>query len=555
MSTGVRPYLSHFFAQLYQSGVHDVVIAPGSRSTPLALLIKELPFRVTVALDERSGAFFALGLSKASRHPVAVVCTSGTAVANLYPSVAEAHLSRVPLILLTADRPRELRDVGAAQTIDQVRLFGQHVKWFLDLPTPGPSELEPYAAQVASRAVHMAVAHPEGPVHLNFPLREPLLPEAGPIASPLMGPIFSPEMAPAPEAVSTAAAWIAEASRPVLALGPESPPISADVLEQAGRHHWPVFIDPVAGSGRMRASLTAYDTLIRHYPSTPPPDLVVRLGAPLTSKAFTQWAAAARLILLDWSGGFRDPLAQSHLVIEGDPVRSLARLITASQPPQEDYLTQLLALDRQAALHLTQVLSQARSDFEGHFYAELDALWSPKAMPLLLASSMPIRDFDTFSRQARFPVYANRGAHGIDGLNSTALGIARHWGDVLAVLADLAFHHDLTGLVYASQYDLSAFIVIINNAGGAIFSHLPQNQLDRPLFEELFGTPHRMDFRGAAQLYGASFRRATSYAEFRSHFLDMRDQPGLRVLEWLTTPREESWHIHRRLYRPGGEPG
>lgn len=553
MSTAsLRPYLGYFVAQLTASGVQHAIIAPGSRSTPLALLLREHPeVTVTVALDERSAAFFALGLAKASHQPVVVLCSSGTAAANFYPAVAEASLSRVPLIIITADRPRELRDVGAAQTIDQVHLFGSHVKWFQDLPTPGLHNPSGHAAQVGARAVHRAMTHPRGPVHLNFPLREPLMPEPGPIAPALMGPQFAPQMMVSNEALWAAQSWIEPAKKPILVLGPEAPLLPAEVIEQCVAKHWPVFVDPLAKNGRQGPVLTAYDTALRRSPKFAPPDLVVRLGSPMTSKVFNQWSADARLILLDWPGGFRDPDHLSSLVIEGDPALALSRILEESDTRSDDYLSALQAAEADAERRIEVVLEDSPEHFEGRFYAQIDRLWGPRHKPVLVASSMPIRDLDTFYRRGHLTIYGNRGANGIDGLNSTALGIARHDGDVLAVLGDLAFHHDLTGLIYGQQYAINALIVVINNTGGAIFSYLPQSTLDHDRFEELFGTPHHVDFSGVATLYGAEYRRADNYQDFAHHFLQLREQPGLRVLEWLTTPRSQSVAIHRQLYRHG----
>ncbi len=503
-----------------------------------------------MALDERSGAYFALGIAKAARRPVALLCTSGTAAANFLPAVVEASLSRVPIIVLTADRPRELREVGAAQTIDQVRLYGTHVKWFQDLPTPGAAGLERHAAQTAARAVHRAMTHPRGPVHVNFPLREPLLPEAGPKAPPLMGPLWPADVAASAEALKSALAWLQTSERPIVALGPEAPNLAPAVLERALHLGLPVLADPLCDNGRPASVLTAYDTFLRQTPNLPKPDLVIRLGATMTSKAFNQWAIPARLILFDWPGGFRDPDHHTTMVIEGDPALSLGSLLEMAQPFNSSFLDTLTVAQEQARARIETVLQSSPPDFEGHLYAQAESLWADTGMPILVASSMPVRDFDTFYDHGRLRIYGNRGAYGIDGLVSTALGIAYHYGDVLGVLGDLAFHHDLTGLIYGLQYDLNAFFVIVNNQGGAIFSFLPQSELDPAVFEELFGTPHRVDFSGVASLYGASFRRVQSYREFKEAFFELRAARGLRVLEWQTTARKQTACIHRRLYEP-----
>ncbi len=502
-----------------------------------------------VALDERSAAFFALGLAKASGRPVALVCTSGTAAANFFPAIAEAALSRVPLIVLTADRPRESRDVGAAQTINQVNLYGSHVKWFQDLPSSYHSGLERHAAQVAARAAHCALSHPQGPVHLNFPLREPLLPEAGGPTPALMGPYFAPVHQPNPAGIAAAQGWLSDARRAVLLLGPETPEAARPLIDVARSRGLPVFVDPLSRTGREKSALTAYDVFLRESSTIPEPDLVIRLGSSMTSKALTLWCRQARLILLDWPLGFREPEHQTSLLLEGNPVSSLKTIMEGMTARDPRYLRQLDKAEDAAETRIRMVLETSPNHFEGHFYHDLTTLWDSEHGPLLTASSMPVRDFDTFYRHGSLLIYGNRGANGIDGLVSTALGISAHHGDVLAVLGDLAFHHDLTGLFFGQKYGLNAFIVVLNNQGGAIFSYLPQSQLESDVFEELFGTPHQVDFSGAATLYGAAFRRVHTYPQFQAAFRELREKTGLRILEWHTTPRDESARVHRQLYQ------
>lgn len=270
----------------------------------------------------------------------------------------------------------------------------------------------------------------------------------------------------------------------------------------------------------------------------------------MTSKAFNQWSRDARLILIDWPGGFRDPEHLASMTLEGDPARALASLLAQIHPLEDTFARLIYTAEEQARGRLAMVLKSSPPDFEGRFYAAVESLWAHTHMPVFAASSMPVRDFDTFYAHGDLRIYGNRGAYGIDGLVSTALGISYHHGDVLGVLGDLAFHHDLTGLIYGQRDHLNAFFVIMNNQGGAIFSFLPQANLRFDLFEELFGTPHQVDFSGVATLYGARFRRARSYDEFHQYFAELRDQPGLRVLEWLTTPRARTVPVHQGLYVP-----
>lgn len=547
MTEALRSYLGQIIAELESQGVRQAVVAPGSRSTPLAILLHESPgIEVRMALDERTAAFFALGMAKASQRPVVLVSTSGTAAANFHPAVAEGHLSRVPLIVLTADRPRELRDVGAAQTINQVNLFGSHAKWFQDLPTPGPVGLRPHAAQVASRAVHIAMSHPRGPVHLNVPLREPLLPESGPAIPPLMGGFAQPAWGVDPSSLERVLEWIGPVERPVLALGPESPMVAPAVLEHFRAAGWAVMVDPLSANGRRNHTLTRYDIFLRAVPDAPRPDVVVRLGAPLTSKVWTQWSTSARLVLIDWPLGFRDPSHQSALVFEGDPRESAAALGRRLPKAPPDWLQALEQLEQRASAQAQRVVADSPASFEGRLYTQLDQVWADK--PVLVASSMAVRDLDSFYERGPLTFFANRGANGIDGLISTALGISTESGDVLALLGDLAFYHDMNGLHLAQQHRLNALVLILNNSGGGIFSFLPQASLPEETFEELFGTPHHIDFSGAATLYGAEFRRAHTYREVLEAWAELAPLRGLRILEWMTTPRSDTTAVHRQLY-------
>lgn len=551
--TPLYSFLTHFLSQLEASGVKAMVVAPGSRSTPLAVLARtRSAIRVYMALDERSAGYFAYGLAKASAAPVALLCTSGTASANFFPAVQEASLSRVPLIVLTADRPRELRDVGAAQTVNQVNLYGPHVKWFQDLPTPHDDSLNRYAAQVAARAVHRATMEPSGPVHLNFPFREPLLPGEGPAATPLMGSQWAPQYQLSPQGLSAALEWIRAASRPVIALGPEAPFMPQEVRQHLLEKGWPVFADPLNTSGRPPGLLTTYDAFLRAEPCAPEPDLVIHLGAYFTSKSFNQWASHARLILIDWPTGFRDPDHRTSLVLEGDPGHVISELTKALPALPTSWTDLLTAQQERAAVRTAVVLHESPPNFEGRFYHYLDQLLGPRDIPILVASSMPVRDFDTYYIHGKRVPFANRGVNGIDGLNSTALGISAHFGDVLAIVGDLAFHHDLNGLHLAQLHHLNALFILMNNQGGAIFSYLSQSQLPPDLFEELFGTPHHIDFSGVRTLYGATYRRATTFSEFEKHFEELLGETGLRVLEWNITNRTDSVIWHRRIYNPKG---
>src|SRR5438132_2445773 len=319
-----------FVDQLAGAGVRHVCACPGSRSTPLAVKVAEHPgIKLWMHLDERSAAYFGLGLAKALRQPVGLLATSGTAAANFLPAIVEAYLARVPLIVLTADRPHELRDVGAAQTIDQVRLYGEHVKWFVDLPEPeiglSPEHVR-MVRTVAGRAVGTAVAEPAGPVHLNWPFREPLVPEAQPTATPAFWgaraggrpyvDVSSGRLAPSPDLVSTLTDELAHSERGLIVCGPQDDPeLPAAVARLARRLGYPILADPLSGVRRGSHDRTlvidAYDAFLRDATTVErlEPEVVVRIGAIPTSKALAQYLerfAAARQIVVD-PGGWREP--------------------------------------------------------------------------------------------------------------------------------------------------------------------------------------------------------------------------------------------------------
>ncbi|AEJ41779.1 2-succinyl-6-hydroxy-2,4-cyclohexadiene-1-carboxylate synthase [Sulfobacillus acidophilus TPY] len=548
---GTRAPLGQFIATLAQAGVEQVVIAPGSRSTPLAVLFYESAVKPWVLFDERSAGFFALGLAKATQKPVAIVCTSGTAAANLLPAVVEARLSRVPLIVLTADRPRELRDVGAAQTIDQVRLYGSHAKWFQDLPSPGgPVEVTGYYAQVAARAAAIATAAPRGPVHINFPLREPLLPWGDASDRPFDYVHVTQAQAPMPDQegwIEEAPGWLAPPRHGIVILGPESPVLSEAVLRRLLQRGWPVLADPLAPARRTPGTITRYDAFLRVVKDhIAKPDVVIQLGSPPTSKVLNQWLQHVPWVLLDDALEFRQPDPHPVWAITGDPSATV-RALTDRWPRQDPEWTALWQTwEDRTAQALPAIFGELPERFEARLFHALPEWLTAQDFrhPLFIANSMPIRDLDSFSGPLPVSVYGNRGANGIDGLISTALGVSAAQGDVIAVVGDLAFYHDMNGLLAAAQHHLNALIIVINNQGGGIFSFLSQKDLPEAVFEPLFGTPHQLDFSGAATIYGGRYRRVDTLGGLKKAWDEWLFAPGLRVIEWRTLPRPANvqWH-------------
>lgn len=549
-------YLNTVVTQLAAGGVTQAVVCPGSRSTPLTLALHHhAGIKVHVLVDERSAGFFALGLAKALKQPVAIVVTSGTAAANLLPAVVEASLSHVPLIVLTADRPRELRGVGASQTIDQVELYGSHVKFFKDLPSPEATiEVIRYVRSQVARALQCAGDMRPGPVHLNFPFREPLLPKWSHTGIPVPpSPITHPILTVSQRSLANAKAYLGQFSRGIVVVGQETEEIPADLLlSWANRWGWPVFADILANMRHIPGVIGSYDLLLKHHPA-PAPDVVIRIGAIPTSKSLNQLIHGLPGLLLEPAPQGLDPNSQDLVLLGGDISESLTALLDppASYRGDPQWISQWQETHRRVTAALPKILTQQPPNAEPQLFGNLDQWLSthqPHPLPVMVSNSMPVRDLDTYlptgSRHLRF--FANRGANGIDGVTSTALGLSSHFGDVVLIIGDLAFYHDMNGLLAALKFGLNALIIVINNHGGGIFSFLPQHeQLAPDVFEAYFGTPLDLDLSHAASLYHAEFRRATSTSDLKQYLEDLQPLRGLRILEWIVPSREENrrWHL------------
>jgi 2-succinyl-5-enolpyruvyl-6-hydroxy-3-cyclohexene-1-carboxylate synthase len=566
--------------ELVETGVTEVVVCPGSRSTPLALAARAHPgLRVRVLLDERAAGYFALGLARASRRPVAIVVTSGTAVANLLPAVVEASLARVPLVLLTADRPPEMRDRGAPQTIDQVGIFGGYVRWSVDLPLlDGAPDTGRHVRSVVGRAVAVAWGSPAGPVHLNVPFREPLVPTAGlgPLATgddestgvgrPYTEVVAARRTLP-DDAVADLAARLGAARRGLIIAGPQDDPsLPAALARLAAVTGFPIVADPLSGirSGpHDRGHVLAHaDHLVRSGPwrEAHLPDLVVRFGATLTSKPMLTLLTDARpvQIVIDGDRGWSDPAILPTTFVQADATAAAATLADAiaatDRPVPADWARDWCEADRLADRALLDWLAgvEGRDEaFEGMPFAALaDVL--PDGALLWAGNSMPVRDLDDWlpsSSRAIRPL-SNRGANGIDGVVSTALGAAAAGvGPVALVVGDVSFLHDLNALVAARLHGLSATIVLIDNDGGGIFSFLPQATTDAPEvglpdhYEQLFGTPHGIDVGPIVIALGGEYR-SVGPGGLRAALADSIGRPGVRVLSFRTD-RARNVELHR----------
>jgi 2-succinyl-5-enolpyruvyl-6-hydroxy-3-cyclohexene-1-carboxylate synthase len=506
--------------ELARAGVTDACLAPGSRSAPLALALAEHPgIGVHVHLDERSAAFFALGAAKRSGRPVVVVCTSGTAAANFHPAVLEADHARVPLLVLTADRPPELRGTGANQATDQLKLYGPAVRWFCEVGVPADDPAAGrYWRSLASRAFAEAAGPPAGPVHLNLAFADPLVP-LDPAPDP--GRRLAGEPAPgrpggapwtaAPAGVRAAAdgdvAALAEAVRAeargllVVGWGAGLDPAAVDAFAAASG--WPVLADPLSGARRGPAAVSTYDGLVRapRFAAGHRPDLVVRVGGAPTSKALTAWLdETVPQVLVDPAGGWLDPGRSVSLRLTADPSALLAavaaRLDGRGPGP---WLGQWLAAEGLAREAIDGLLEEWTEPFEGRVARDLVA-WMPDGGTLVVGSSMPVRDVDAFARPREgLRLLANRGLSGIDGFVATALGVAAAGEEPVAALCgDLTLLHDASSLLGAAGRPRGAVLVVCDNDGGGIFSFLPQARLPAELFEPLFGTPHGLDLAALA---------------------------------------------------------
>jgi 2-succinyl-5-enolpyruvyl-6-hydroxy-3-cyclohexene-1-carboxylate synthase len=496
--------------ELARAGVTDACLAPGSRSAPVALALAEHPgIRVHVHLDERSASFFALGLAKRSGRPAVVLCTSGTAAANLHPAVLEADHARTPLLVLTADRPPELRGTGANQAADQLKLYGAAVRWFCEAGVPaGDPAAGRYWRSLASRAWAEATGSPAGPVHLNLAFADPLV-ERDP-AAPAPGRAGGAPWTAAPAGSRVAApgdvAALAEAVRAaprgvlVAGWGADLDPAAADAFAAASG--WPVLADPLSGARRGPVAVSTYDGLLRApgFAAAHRPDLAVRVGGAPTSKALTGWLdPSVPQVLVDPAGGWLDPARTAALRLTADPSALLAATADLLGAPSDPWLRGWLDAERLAREAIDGLLDEWAEPFEGRVARDL-AGWVPDGGTLVVGSSMPVRDLDAFARpRERLRFVANRGLSGIDGFLATALGVAAAGEEPVAALCgDLSLLHDASSLLGAAGRPRGPVLVCVDNDGGGIFSFLPQAELPSELFEPLFGTPHGLDLAALA---------------------------------------------------------
>jgi 2-succinyl-5-enolpyruvyl-6-hydroxy-3-cyclohexene-1-carboxylate synthase len=555
--------------ELARCGVRHGVLSPGSRSTPLAVALWRQPaIEVSVIVDERSAGFFALGAAQATRRPVAVLCTSGTAAANLHPAVAEADEAAVPLVVLTADRPPELRGIGAGQTIDQLKLYGDAVRWFCEAGTHEADDdgLLHYRS-VACRAYSAARGEPRpGPVHLNLAWREPLapLPVDGDVtaSSPLalegrgdrpLTAVPHSSSAPEPALLDELAERVAAAPRGMILAGRQTDPqLREPIARLAGAAGYPVLAEPTSqlrlGPHDRGLVVARYDAIARLRSEALAPELVVRFGDMPTSKPLRQWLGAldgCRQLVVDSGFGWNEPTSRAETMVRADPAALAAGLAERlSGDPGDDWADAWLGAERAAAEAISAELDRIDWPSEPGLQAALAAGLGDGEI-VYTASSMPIRDQEAFMSPADADVLflCNRGANGIDGLVSSGIGAAHASGrPTVIVTGDLGLLHDIGGLAALRDVSVPVRIVVVNNDGGGIFHFLPQEDaMPAEEFEALLGTPRAIDVAKAAELFGTEYRQVDDLGQ-----LEAALAAGTGLIE-VPVERRENLALHRRL--------
>jgi 2-succinyl-5-enolpyruvyl-6-hydroxy-3-cyclohexene-1-carboxylate synthase len=573
MTTVANP--SHALAlvvvdELARLGITDAVLAPGSRSAALAMAFHDDPrIRLHVEVDERSAGFLAIGLARATGRPAPVIVTSGSAVANLHPAVVEADTGMVPLLLLTADRPPELRETGANQAIDQLGIFGRAPRWSVELGVPEdrPGSNAFWRASMG-RAVAEAtgLSGAAGPVQVNLPFREPTVPLTddgrsavpGPFAAPLDGrpggrPWLEVDRAPrhVPEAeLEVFAGRVAATERGLVVVG-QTTARPGPILDLARAAGWPVIAEPTSGARIGALAVTHADVLLRHpaFARSHVPDLVVRVGRTGLSRALAgHLGVAVPQVLIDPDGAWHDPGRAIGDLLVADVGLTCATLVALlGVEAGSEWADGWLAADAAAAAAIAEVLDAEPAPSEPRTARDVAAV-VPDGTALVVASSMPIRDLDAFLRpRAGLRVVANRGASGIDGTVSSVLGVALgHPGPTVGLVGDLALLHDANGFLLAPDAaEVDATFVVVDNDGGGIFSFLPQAGFPGS-FERLFGTPHGRDLAELARFHRLGYERVEAAADLPGAVADAVTGGGVRLVH-VRTDRADNAALHLRL--------
>lgn len=571
----MNEYIAALVDEFYQLGVRHAVFSPGSRSTTMAMLFKEHEgFETYMNIDERSASFMALGIAKAHKEPTVLVCTSGSAVAHYLPAILEAQYSGIPLIVLSADRPHTLLHVGAPQTIDQHKIFGTAVNYFEELAVPQESHYYTYPRQVARKSYMKAMDTKKGPVHINVPLFEPLVPEldnkhfeAGRSPFNVVKPNYSSvfgfdnrnnltyinnviDVAHNNDSTKEINNLLERYERILILAGPQIDIDEANTIRFFGEAlQAPILADPlsnVRGCDTSKVVISTYDALLAGQSlwHELKPDCVIQFGQIVVSKRVQQMIASwtdVEYIEVNPTMDSMNPTGKTTMHVQASI--DVFTHLYGKNNNSDTYLNIWRRLDQAGKKQLSLAIDEPHC-FEGRTIRELQKQ-IPEDGQIFVANSMTIRDFDYFwfSGESKAVLYGNRGVNGIDGTISTALGLAANGRPTYLVTGDLSLFHDLNGLAVAKTHNLNLTIILHNNDGGGIFEYLPQK--GTKYFDYLFSTSQGLDYSGAAKLYGCSYIKISSPDELSSVLAKIGRESGVHIIE-IPTNREYSRELHKK---------
>ena len=571
----MNEYIAALVDEFYQLGVRHAVFSPGSRSTTMAMLFKEHEgFETYMNIDERSASFMALGIAKAHKEPTVLVCTSGSAVAHYLPAILEAQYTGVPLIVLSADRPHTLLHVGAPQTVDQHKIFGTAVNYFEELAVPQESHYYTYPRQVARKAYMKAMDTKKGPVHINVPLFEPLVPElsrnhfeAGRSSFKVVKPNYSSvfgfdnrnnlthinnviDVAHNNDSTKEINNLLERYERILILAGPQIDIDEADTIRSFGESlQAPILADPLSnirGCSTSQVVISTYDALLAGQSLwyELKPDCVIQFGQIVVSKRVQQMIASwtdVEYIEVNPTMDSMNPTGKTTIHMQASI--DVFTHLYGKNNNSDTYLNIWRRLDQAGKKQLSLAIDEPHC-FEGRTVRELQKQ-IPEDGQIFVANSMTIRDFDYFwfSGESKAVLYGNRGVNGIDGTISTALGLAVNGRPTYLVTGDLSLFHDLNGLAVAKTHNLNLTIILHNNDGGGIFEYLPQKGTKH--FDYLFSTSQGLDYSGAAKLYGCGYTKISSPDELSSVLANVSQESGVHIIE-IPTNREYSRELHKK---------
>ena len=555
-----------FVKELSLRGVKYASISPGSRNTPLTIAFaKNKKIKTFIHIDERSSGYFALGLAKASGTPVAVVCTSGTATAELYPAIIEAYQQRVPLIVCTADRPPELLDMGANQTINQQNIYKNHIRYFADAGLPSPTVKKfQHLRKTAGKAVFESTIKSKGPVHLNFPFRKPFEPKTftDEIDSKILSSVnkklksdkdnfyLSDKDISKLSWFKTITRQIKKSKKGLIIVGPENynPKFLKNCQSLSQKLGYPVLAD---GTSQLRFGrqpkdniITGYDAFLRsnNFVKNHKPDIILQFGRTITSKGldtYLEKCNAPRFMINEYGDWF-DPSDRSIGSYACKPYLFCEKMLEQIKLNGQHIKNNgwLNSFKKAEAVSLTlknKIVDNSGFPNEGRIINEIIQT-VPDNCQIMLSNSMPVRDFDYFASNTnkKIVIFNNRGASGIDGITSTALGIAAAGNKpTILITGDLAFYYDLNGLLSARNYKIPLVIILINNNGGGIFEILPISNY-KEIFNKYFVVPHNLDFSPFVKAYGGKYKRVKNWKDFNKSLETAFRSKNLNVIEIKT---------------------